>query len=64
MNSLPFEVSPIAVSTLAQQLAVLAAMIAGFLIMFGAWQWAKRAFLLALVFVVIAAFGPEWLPKS
>ncbi len=63
MNPLPFEITPMVVSTLAQQLAVLAVLIAGFLIMFGSWQWAKRAFLLALVFVVVAAFGPEWLPK-
>lgn len=55
------DISPLVLSMSGRQLTVLAIMIAGFLFMCGTRRWAQRAFLLALVFLVISVFGPGWL---
>lgn len=57
------EITPLLVNVVAQPLAILAIMIAGFLVMFGAWGWAGRALLLALLFIAIAVLGPNGLPR-
>lgn len=48
----------------ASALATLSVMLGGFAIMFGKRPWANRLFALAALFIVIAVFGPSWLPES